>query len=218
MFRAEGFQPTSPLVEVELLGTSADQGQKARTRVAPDNGFNPVWGETMSFTVRVPDLAFLRFTVLAKGDLLGQAVVPVLAARPGLRSVPLHDTLFETRPYAVLMVDLACAEVAEEASAEPDAKGLQPPPSTLQPAVQTVDAADSAKSGAAPAAFVASDDGYLALMSPPPFKASSFDNEVIETTFMVPPSPATTPRVSHGHVSPLVAPALVVSSPPNTPS
>ncbi len=36
---------------------------KGKTEHVPNNGFNPVWKETFSFTSTVPDLAFLEFKV-----------------------------------------------------------------------------------------------------------------------------------------------------------
>ena len=56
----------------------------------------PVWNEEFEFQLRVPELAVLRIKVLDKdtagrSDFGGQACLPVLELRTGIRTVPLHD-------------------------------------------------------------------------------------------------------------------------------
>ena len=49
----------SPFVEVELCGCEYDAA-KFKTKTLSDNGFNPVWDETVELVVQNPDLALLR--------------------------------------------------------------------------------------------------------------------------------------------------------------
>ncbi|MEJ1277577.1 hypothetical protein NN561_008494 [Cricetulus griseus] len=51
-----------PFVEVEIIGLPVDCC-KDQTRVVDDNGFNPVWEETLTFTVHMPEIALVRFLV-----------------------------------------------------------------------------------------------------------------------------------------------------------
>ncbi|TRY96330.1 hypothetical protein DNTS_021829 [Danionella cerebrum] len=51
-----------PFVEVEIIGLAVDCC-KEQTRVVDDNGFNPVWEETLSFTLHMPEVALVRFLV-----------------------------------------------------------------------------------------------------------------------------------------------------------
>ncbi|XP_016119111.1 1-phosphatidylinositol 4,5-bisphosphate phosphodiesterase eta-1-like, partial [Sinocyclocheilus grahami] len=51
-----------PFVEVEIIGLPVDCC-KEQTRVVDDNGFNPVWEETLSFTLHMPEVALVRFLV-----------------------------------------------------------------------------------------------------------------------------------------------------------
>uniref|UniRef100_H3A3M2 Phosphoinositide phospholipase C n=1 Tax=Latimeria chalumnae TaxID=7897 RepID=H3A3M2_LATCH len=51
-----------PFVEVEIIGLPVDCC-KEQTRVVDDNGFNPVWEETLCFTIHMPEMALVRFLV-----------------------------------------------------------------------------------------------------------------------------------------------------------
>uniref|UniRef100_W5L4B0 Phosphoinositide phospholipase C n=1 Tax=Astyanax mexicanus TaxID=7994 RepID=W5L4B0_ASTMX len=51
-----------PFVEVEIIGLPIDCC-KEQTRVVDDNGFNPMWEETLVFTVHMPEIALVRFLV-----------------------------------------------------------------------------------------------------------------------------------------------------------
>nr|XP_060481736.1 1-phosphatidylinositol 4,5-bisphosphate phosphodiesterase eta-2 [Panthera onca] len=51
-----------PFVEVEVIGLPVDCN-KEQTRVVDDNGFNPMWEETLVFTVHMPEIALVRFLV-----------------------------------------------------------------------------------------------------------------------------------------------------------
>ncbi|MFT7803121.1 1-phosphatidylinositol 4,5-bisphosphate phosphodiesterase eta-1-like [Arapaima gigas] len=82
-----------PFVEVELIGLPVDCC-KEQTRVVDDNGFNPVWEETLSFTLHMPELALVRFLVWDHDpigrDFVGQRTVPFSSLMPGYRHVYLE--------------------------------------------------------------------------------------------------------------------------------
>ncbi|NP_001165392.1 phospholipase C beta 1 [Bombyx mori] len=81
-------------VEVDMFGLPADTVRKKfRTRVVPNNGINPIYGdEPFEFKkVVLPELAMLRVAAHEEGGrLLGHRVVPVRGLRPGLRALPLR--------------------------------------------------------------------------------------------------------------------------------
>ncbi|XP_077146820.1 1-phosphatidylinositol 4,5-bisphosphate phosphodiesterase eta-1 isoform X2 [Ranitomeya variabilis] len=82
-----------PFVEVEIIGLSADCC-KEQTRVVDDNGFNPVWEETLTFTVHMPEIALVRFLVWDHDpigrDFVGQRTVAFSSLMPGYRHVYLE--------------------------------------------------------------------------------------------------------------------------------
>ncbi|XP_071999064.1 1-phosphatidylinositol 4,5-bisphosphate phosphodiesterase eta-1 isoform X5 [Engystomops pustulosus] len=82
-----------PFVEVEIIGLPADCC-KEQTRVVDDNGFNPVWEETLTFTVHMPEIALVRFLVWDHDpigrDFVGQRTVAFSSLMPGYRHVYLE--------------------------------------------------------------------------------------------------------------------------------
>ncbi|XP_029472439.1 1-phosphatidylinositol 4,5-bisphosphate phosphodiesterase eta-1 isoform X2 [Rhinatrema bivittatum] len=82
-----------PFVEVEIIGLPVDCC-KAQTRVVDDNGFNPVWEETLTFTVHMPEIALVRFLVWDHDpigrDFVGQRTVAFGSLMPGYRHVYLE--------------------------------------------------------------------------------------------------------------------------------
>ncbi|XP_018590957.1 1-phosphatidylinositol 4,5-bisphosphate phosphodiesterase delta-4 [Scleropages formosus] len=82
-----------PLVRVEIHGVPADQA-KQETRYIDNNGFNPIWYETLQFTVHVPQLALVRFVVedydkTSKNDFVGQYTLPLSCIQQGYRHIHL---------------------------------------------------------------------------------------------------------------------------------
>uniref|UniRef100_UPI00398EFF12 1-phosphatidylinositol 4,5-bisphosphate phosphodiesterase delta-4-like n=1 Tax=Pristiophorus japonicus TaxID=55135 RepID=UPI00398EFF12 len=74
-----------PLVRVEIHGVPMDNGRQ-ETKYIDNNGFNPVWCETLSFIVHVPDLALVRFVVedydlASKNDFVGQYTLPLITIK-----------------------------------------------------------------------------------------------------------------------------------------
>ncbi|XP_043329875.1 1-phosphatidylinositol 4,5-bisphosphate phosphodiesterase eta-1 isoform X2 [Cervus canadensis] len=82
-----------PFVEVEIIGLPVDCS-KDQTRVVDDNGFNPVWEETLTFTVHMPEIALVRFLVWDHDpigrDFVGQRTVTFSSLVPGYRHVYLE--------------------------------------------------------------------------------------------------------------------------------
>ncbi|XP_016353920.1 1-phosphatidylinositol 4,5-bisphosphate phosphodiesterase eta-1-like [Sinocyclocheilus anshuiensis] len=82
-----------PFVEVEIIGLPVDCC-KEQTRVVDDNGFNPVWEETLSFTLHMPEVALVRFLVWDHDpigrDFVGQRTVAFSSLMPGYRHVYLE--------------------------------------------------------------------------------------------------------------------------------
>ncbi|KAM4835985.1 1-phosphatidylinositol 4,5-bisphosphate phosphodiesterase delta-4 isoform 2-T4 [Thomomys bottae] len=82
-----------PLVKVELFGIRADTTRQETNHVE-NNGFNPYWGETLCFHVRVPELAMLRFVVKdydwkSRNDFIGQFTLPLTCMQQGYRHINL---------------------------------------------------------------------------------------------------------------------------------
>ncbi|XP_062275426.1 1-phosphatidylinositol 4,5-bisphosphate phosphodiesterase eta-1 [Scomber scombrus] len=82
-----------PFVEVEIIGLPVDCC-KEQTRVVDDNGFNPVWEETLSFTLHMAEVALVRFLVWDHDpigrDFIGQRTVAFSSLMPGYRHVYLE--------------------------------------------------------------------------------------------------------------------------------
>ncbi|XP_035434455.1 1-phosphatidylinositol 4,5-bisphosphate phosphodiesterase classes I and II isoform X2 [Spodoptera frugiperda] len=95
-------------VEVDMFGLPADTVRKKfRTRVAPNNGINPVYGEEPFVFKKVvlPELAMLRIAAHEEGGrLLGHRVLPVLGLCPGYRSVNLRTELGLPLPASLLLL------------------------------------------------------------------------------------------------------------------
>lgn len=81
-------------VEVDMFGLPADTARRRRTRIVPNNGLNPVFGdETFLFKkVILPELACLRFAVYEdSGRFIGHRIVPIQGLKPGYRHVMLRN-------------------------------------------------------------------------------------------------------------------------------
>ncbi|XP_050978479.1 1-phosphatidylinositol 4,5-bisphosphate phosphodiesterase eta-2 [Labeo rohita] len=82
-----------PFVEVEIIGLAIDCN-KQQTRVVDDNGFNPMWEETLVFTLHMPQIALVRFMVWDHDpigrDFIGQRTIAFKSMMPGYRHVYLE--------------------------------------------------------------------------------------------------------------------------------
>jgi len=84
-----------PYVKIHIFGVAEDL-KKYKSKVIANNGFNPVWNETVPFSVSHPEVAELVFDVydqdkLSKDDFIGFAAVPIPSLKPGYRSIHLFD-------------------------------------------------------------------------------------------------------------------------------
>uniref|UniRef100_A0A672YNA2 Phosphoinositide phospholipase C n=1 Tax=Sphaeramia orbicularis TaxID=375764 RepID=A0A672YNA2_9TELE len=111
-----------PFVEVEIIGLPVDCS-KEQTRVVDDNGFNPMWEETLVFTVHMPELALVRFLVWDHDpigqDFIGQRTIAFNSMMPGYRHVYL-----EGMEEASIFVHVAVNDITGKARAATGIKGL----------------------------------------------------------------------------------------------
>ncbi|XP_049867997.1 1-phosphatidylinositol 4,5-bisphosphate phosphodiesterase classes I and II-like isoform X3 [Pectinophora gossypiella] len=95
-------------VEVDMFGLPADTVRKKfRTRVAPNNGINPLYGEEPFVFKKVvlPELAMIRIAAHEEsGRLLGHRVLPVVGLCPGYRHVNLRTELGLPLPASLLLL------------------------------------------------------------------------------------------------------------------
>uniref|UniRef100_A0A4W6CYA8 Phosphoinositide phospholipase C n=1 Tax=Lates calcarifer TaxID=8187 RepID=A0A4W6CYA8_LATCA len=111
-----------PFVEVEIIGLPVDCC-KEQTRVVDDNGFNPMWEETLVFTVHMPELALVRFLVWDHDpigqDFIGQRTIAFNSMMPGYRHVYL-----EGMEEASIFVHVAVNDITGKARVASGIKGL----------------------------------------------------------------------------------------------
>lgn len=77
--------------------------EKHDVRFALSAGFNPVWYDTLRFTVHTPELAMVRFVVedydkTSKNDFVGQYVLPFGCMQQGM----LKETSQQWNPFAAI--------------------------------------------------------------------------------------------------------------------
>uniref|UniRef100_A0AAY4B3I7 Phosphoinositide phospholipase C n=1 Tax=Denticeps clupeoides TaxID=299321 RepID=A0AAY4B3I7_9TELE len=99
-----------PLVKVDIFGVSEDCASK-KTHHIENNGFNPMWNVSFEFTVRVPELAFVRFVVDdydkgSQNDRIGQYTIPFTSMQNGYRHVPLLTKRGDLIPSTGLFVHI----------------------------------------------------------------------------------------------------------------
>ncbi|XP_039104378.1 1-phosphatidylinositol 4,5-bisphosphate phosphodiesterase eta-2 isoform X4 [Hyaena hyaena] len=121
-----------PFVEVEVIGLPVDCN-KEQTRVVDDNGFNPMWEETLVFTVHMPEIALVRFLVWDHDpigrDFIGQRTLAFSSMMPGYRHVYL-----EGMEEASIFVHVAVSDISGKVKQALGLKGLflrGPKPSSL---------------------------------------------------------------------------------------
>uniref|UniRef100_A0AAR2JTL0 Phosphoinositide phospholipase C n=1 Tax=Pygocentrus nattereri TaxID=42514 RepID=A0AAR2JTL0_PYGNA len=103
-----------PLVRLEIHGVLKDQA-KQETRYIDNNGFNPVWRETLKFTIHVPELALVRFVVedhdkTSKNDFIGQYTLPFSCIQQGYRHIHLLSKDGTSIPPSSLFVHIRIKE------------------------------------------------------------------------------------------------------------
>ncbi|XP_028663305.2 1-phosphatidylinositol 4,5-bisphosphate phosphodiesterase eta-2a isoform X1 [Erpetoichthys calabaricus] len=111
-----------PFVEVEIIGLPADCC-KEQTRVVDDNGFNPMWEETLVFTMHMPEIALVRFLVWDHDpigrDFIGQRTIAFSSMMPGYRHVYL-----EGMEEASIFVHIAVNDITGKVRQAIGIKGL----------------------------------------------------------------------------------------------
>ncbi|XP_072012050.1 1-phosphatidylinositol 4,5-bisphosphate phosphodiesterase eta-2 isoform X4 [Engystomops pustulosus] len=111
-----------PFVEVEVIGLPVDC-YKEQTRVVDDNGFNPMWEETLVFTMHMPEISLIRFLVWDHDpigrDFIGQRTISLSSMMPGYRHVYL-----EGMEEASIFVHVAINDISGKVKQAVGLKGL----------------------------------------------------------------------------------------------
>lgn len=80
---------------MNISGFSLDEEHSLKTQTVSDNGFNPTWGEEITFHLRVPEMDLLQLVVYNgsnfPSDHIGHCIIPVEALKDGYRALPLSD-------------------------------------------------------------------------------------------------------------------------------
>ncbi|KAM3916784.1 1-phosphatidylinositol 4,5-bisphosphate phosphodiesterase delta-4 isoform 1-T2 [Leptodactylus fuscus] len=105
-----------PLVRVEIFGVPMDQA-KQETKYIENNGFNPMWYETLQFKIHVPELALVRFLVedydkTSRNDFIGQYTLPFRSIKSGYRHVHLLSKDGTKIPPASLFVYIRITDMS----------------------------------------------------------------------------------------------------------
>ncbi|XP_067423256.1 1-phosphatidylinositol 4,5-bisphosphate phosphodiesterase eta-2 isoform X1 [Emydura macquarii macquarii] len=104
-----------PFVEVEIIGLPVDC-YKEQTRVVDDNGFNPMWEETLVFTVHMAEIALVRFLVWDHDpigrDFIGQRTIAFTSMMPGYRHVYLEG-IEEASIFVHVAINDICGKVKQ---------------------------------------------------------------------------------------------------------
>lgn len=105
----------SPFVEVEVLGCEYDSF-KAKTKVVPDNGLNPMWDETFKIRIQNPAMAVFRVAVFdedmfGEPNFIGAATYPASCVLRGYRSIPLKNGHSEEIELSTLLVKVCLSKL-----------------------------------------------------------------------------------------------------------
>uniref|UniRef100_A0A3Q1BGG2 Phosphoinositide phospholipase C n=1 Tax=Amphiprion ocellaris TaxID=80972 RepID=A0A3Q1BGG2_AMPOC len=140
-----------PFVEVEIIGLPIDCS-KQQTRVVDDNGFNPMWEETLVFNIQMPQIALVRFQVWDHDpigrDFIGQRTVAFRSMMPGYRHVYL-----EGMAESSIFVHVAINDITGKVGFK-----IHEPPETRRGIFSRMSSTDSHYAGAAPCVIVESFD------------------------------------------------------------
>ncbi|XP_069472948.1 1-phosphatidylinositol 4,5-bisphosphate phosphodiesterase delta-4 [Ambystoma mexicanum] len=106
-----------PLVRVEIYGIPADHA-KHETKHIDNNGFNPIWNETLKFKIHVPKLAMVRFVVedydiASKNDFIAQYTLPFTSIKSGYRHIHLLSKDGNQIPPASLFVHIKITQASK---------------------------------------------------------------------------------------------------------
>ncbi|XP_031138672.1 1-phosphatidylinositol 4,5-bisphosphate phosphodiesterase zeta-1-like isoform X2 [Sander lucioperca] len=84
-----------PFVRVEMHGIASDSCRK-NTHTVKNNSLSPYWDADMNFSISVPELCLIRFSVreqtgLLSSEFVGQYTLPFTSLKKGYRWVPLRS-------------------------------------------------------------------------------------------------------------------------------
>ncbi|XP_057707966.1 1-phosphatidylinositol 4,5-bisphosphate phosphodiesterase delta-4 isoform X2 [Corythoichthys intestinalis] len=104
-----------PLVRAEVYGVQQDQAKEETSHIN-NNGFNPVWNQTLNFVIHTPDLAMIRFVVedydkTSRNDFIGQYTIPFTCIQSGYRHIHLLSKDGTTIPPASLFVNISISKL-----------------------------------------------------------------------------------------------------------
>nr|XP_020477296.1 1-phosphatidylinositol 4,5-bisphosphate phosphodiesterase delta-4 isoform X2 [Monopterus albus] len=104
-----------PLVRVEIYGVPQEQA-KDETSHINNNGFNPLWNETLNFIIHTPELALVRFVVedydkTSRNDFIGQFTLPFICMQAGYRHIHLLSKDGTAIPPASIFVNVSITEL-----------------------------------------------------------------------------------------------------------
>ncbi|GAA6219726.1 1-phosphatidylinositol 4,5-bisphosphate phosphodiesterase delta-4 [Lates japonicus] len=103
-----------PLVRVEIYGVPQDQAKEETSHIN-NNGFNPVWNETLNFIIHTPELALVRFVVedydkASRNDFIGQFTLPFMCIQAGYRHIHLLSKDGTAIPPSSLFVNVSISD------------------------------------------------------------------------------------------------------------
>ncbi|CAG9316644.1 unnamed protein product [Blepharisma stoltei] len=100
-------QIVNPYVEIKIHGIEKDQATSL-TSVIQNNGFNPIWNEEFTFSIRMLEMSMVSFRVYSKSSfknrLLCQFAIPINCVRNGYRVIPLIGKHFFILPNTFLLI------------------------------------------------------------------------------------------------------------------
>uniref|UniRef100_A0A7N5ZSK0 Phosphoinositide phospholipase C n=1 Tax=Anabas testudineus TaxID=64144 RepID=A0A7N5ZSK0_ANATE len=104
-----------PLVRVEIYGVPQDQAKEETSHIN-NNGFNPVWNETLNFILHTPELTLVRFVVedydkASRNDFIGQFTLPFTCIQAGYRHIHLLSKDGTPIPPSSIFVNISISEL-----------------------------------------------------------------------------------------------------------
>ena len=94
---------------------------KFKTKMSSRNALNPIWEETFELDLHLPELAFIRFSVVdvTSNLTMAQRVLPLSRLRPGYRHLRLHNEMDQPLPLSQLFL---CSQFNQEIELEEEAE------------------------------------------------------------------------------------------------
>ncbi|CAL1281932.1 unnamed protein product [Larinioides sclopetarius] len=113
--RAEDGEVVDPYVSVKVYGHPLD-AQKKKTKFISNNGFNPMWNQTLKFVINAPEEAIFNFRVkdenVTSNQLIGQFALPCSSMCEGYRHIHLEDQRGQRLERATLFVHVQLMQYA----------------------------------------------------------------------------------------------------------